>query len=154
MACCLAAPSHYMNPDWLITSDASDNNLKKNSQELLQPSIKEINLKISILFKSPSGQWVNDACASELGHNREMRQGNMSFPWHIYSWLISTLLKESIPSPFTISQYLMLINDVLLYMMSRWLVVYFRLRSFYTRWHTACVLSLSYRWVIRSVAES
>ena len=60
MACCLAAPSHYLNQCWLIISDIR---LRAISQEIPEPSIAKISLKITskkskISLKSPWGQWV------------------------------------------------------------------------------------------------
>ena len=48
MACCLTAPSHYLNQCWLI-SKPSDIYLKASSQEVTQPSITEIIWKIKYL---------------------------------------------------------------------------------------------------------
>ena len=42
MACCLTAPSHYLNQCWLIISKVSDIHLRASSQEIPQPSIIEI----------------------------------------------------------------------------------------------------------------
>ena len=49
MACCLTAPSHYLNQCWLIISESSDIHIRAISQEMLQPSITEICLKITYL---------------------------------------------------------------------------------------------------------
>ena len=63
MACCLTAPSHYLNQCWLIISEIQWHSwLRTISQEIPQPSITRIILKIiylKISFKSPRGQWVN-----------------------------------------------------------------------------------------------
>ena len=40
MACCLTAPSHYLNHCWLIIGRSSDIHLRALSQEIPQPSIK------------------------------------------------------------------------------------------------------------------
>ena len=44
MACCLSAPSHYLNQCWLIISEAQISTI---SQEMPQPSITKICLKIT-----------------------------------------------------------------------------------------------------------
>ena len=44
MACCLTAPSHYLNQCWLIISDI---HIREISQELPQPSITKSCLKIT-----------------------------------------------------------------------------------------------------------
>ena len=57
MACCLTAPSHYLNQCWLIFSKVQWH----VSEGSVQPFTK-IRLKIAymiFLFKSPRGQWVN-----------------------------------------------------------------------------------------------
>ena len=46
MACCLTAPSHYLNQCWLIISDI---HIRTISQEMPQPSITKICLKITCL---------------------------------------------------------------------------------------------------------
>ena len=53
MACCLMAQSRYLNQCWHIISD---NCLKASSQEVPQPPITQISLKITL--KSPGEQWV------------------------------------------------------------------------------------------------
>ena len=49
MACCLTAPSHYLNQWWLITSVVERHSSKASSQEITQPSITEIIWKIKYL---------------------------------------------------------------------------------------------------------
>ena len=57
MACCLTAPSHYLNQCWLIigkvkrhsSKRSSDIHLRASSQEITQPSITEIIWKIKYL---------------------------------------------------------------------------------------------------------
>ena len=44
MACCLMAPSHYLNQCWLITSK-----VQRHSSEIPQPPVTEISLKITYL---------------------------------------------------------------------------------------------------------
>ena len=55
MACCLTAPSHYLNQCWLIISDVWWHFL-----EMPPPSITKIRLSITykIAFKCSMGQWV------------------------------------------------------------------------------------------------
>ena len=49
MACCLTAPSHYLNQCWLIISKVQWHPSESNSQDIPQPSVTEINLKITYL---------------------------------------------------------------------------------------------------------
>ena len=49
MACCLMAPSHYLNQFWLIISKVEWHHLRASSQEIRQPSITEIICKIKYL---------------------------------------------------------------------------------------------------------
>ena len=68
MACCLTAPSHYLNQFWLILSKvqwhSSDGNFTRDTPgEIHQPSITKCSLKITlskISVKSRRGQWVKD----------------------------------------------------------------------------------------------
>ena len=48
MACCLMAPSHYLNQCWLIIK-SSDIHIRAISQEMPQPTITKIRLKITYL---------------------------------------------------------------------------------------------------------
>ena len=52
MACCLMAPSHYLNQCWLVISEVqwgNDINIRAISQEMPQPSVTKICLKITCL---------------------------------------------------------------------------------------------------------
>ena len=49
MACCLMAPSHYLNQCWLIISKVRWHPSESNLQEIPQPSVTEISWKISFL---------------------------------------------------------------------------------------------------------
>ena len=62
MACCLTAPSHYLNQCWLSSVRPSYIHLMTISQEICQSSMTKINMKITHLkmsLKSLRGQWVN-----------------------------------------------------------------------------------------------
>ena len=48
MACCLAAPSHYLNQCWLMIK-SSDVHISAISQAMPQPSIIQIHLKITYI---------------------------------------------------------------------------------------------------------
>ena len=64
MACCLTAPSHYLNQCWLITSKVYWHSSRAIPQQIPQPSVNKISLKITYSkFHSylPRGQWVNSA---------------------------------------------------------------------------------------------
>ena len=62
MACCLTAPSHYLNQSWLIISKAqshsSGNHITKDTPYQSLKSVWKWRAKIS--FKSHRGQWVSD----------------------------------------------------------------------------------------------
>ena len=63
MACCLTAPSHYLNQWWLIISKVQWHSSESNLMRYRKPSVTGISLKITylnFLFKCPSGQWVRD----------------------------------------------------------------------------------------------
>ena len=60
MACCLTAPSHYLNQCWLIISEiqwqSPKNNFTRDASAITYWNQLENHLKI--VFKSPMGQWV------------------------------------------------------------------------------------------------
>ena len=62
MACCLTAPSHYLNQCWLIFNKVQwhsfGGNLTRDSWPFSHWNKLE-NYLSKILFKSPRGQWVN-----------------------------------------------------------------------------------------------
>ena len=49
MACCLTPPSHYLNQFWLITSKVQSYHLMAIPQEMAQPPITKISLKMIYL---------------------------------------------------------------------------------------------------------
>ena len=49
MACCLTAPSHYLNQCWLVISMVQWHSYEAISQEIPQPSTTKISLKITHL---------------------------------------------------------------------------------------------------------
>ena len=61
MACCLMAPSHYLNQCWLMISDvlwhSPDSNFTKNKILIVEMSWKFTKIETGV--KSPRGQWVN-----------------------------------------------------------------------------------------------
>ena len=62
MACCLTAPSHYLNQCRLIISEVQKQTTEVNSQDTPQPSISKISWKITqskTPFQSHMGQWIN-----------------------------------------------------------------------------------------------
>ena len=63
MACCLMAPSHYLTQCWLIINKSSDHQLKAISQEIPQPSITKVSLKITYITIH-----ANLPGANELNH--------------------------------------------------------------------------------------
>ena len=62
MACCLTAPSHYLNQCWLIISkvqwQSPEGNLTRDASAINYYNQLE-NYLPKISFKSPRGQWVN-----------------------------------------------------------------------------------------------
>ena len=62
MACCLTAPSHYLNQCWLLISDvswhSSENNWTVSAQAIILYNNFE-NDALKITATSPRGQWVN-----------------------------------------------------------------------------------------------
>ena len=49
MACCLTAPSHYLNQCWLIISKVQWHSSESILQDIPQPSVTEISLKMAYL---------------------------------------------------------------------------------------------------------
>ena len=60
MACCLKAPSHYLNQYWLINSEVLWHSPEGNSQECSRYLSLTRVWKLQITAASPRGQWVND----------------------------------------------------------------------------------------------
>ena len=65
MACCLTAPSHYLNQCWLIISKV----LWHSSEDIIIRRFEDTNEKskiedyiFKITLRSPRGQWVNLIC--------------------------------------------------------------------------------------------
>ena len=62
MACCLMAPSHYLNQCWLIISKvlwlSCEGNFPRDTSIINNWNLFE-NYKSKISFKFPRGQWVN-----------------------------------------------------------------------------------------------
>ena len=90
MACCLMAPSHYLNQCWLITSKvhwhSSEGNFAKDTSAISQWNWLE-NYFSKILFKSPRGQWVKNLAMLYALHR--------SVYWFHY-WWCQYLLIEAI----------------------------------------------------------
>ena len=94
MACCLMAPSHYLNQCWLIISEvqwhSSGCNFTRDTSGFSHWNYLE-NYFSKILFKSPRGQWVNcDQCCltGSQGYCRYMSGMCSEFikaKWHIYA---------------------------------------------------------------------
>ena len=74
MACCLTAPSHYLNQCWLIISKAqrhsSEGNFTIDTSAINHRNYLE-NYLSKISFKSPRGQWINPLwLGGTLQHHR------------------------------------------------------------------------------------
>ena len=69
MACCLMAPSHYLNRCWLIISKVqwhpSESNFTGATSAISSWNYLE-NYLSNILFKSPRGQWVKIAISEPI----------------------------------------------------------------------------------------
>ena len=69
MACCLTAPSHYLNQCWLIISKvewhSSKGKFTRGTSDINPCNYPE-NEVPKISFKFPRGQWVNSSRLSEL----------------------------------------------------------------------------------------
>ena len=76
MACCLMAPSHYLNQCWLIFSKvlwhSSEGIIIRRSEDTNQ-KIKIENYIFRILSRSPRGQWVDSDSAWVLGSDFESK---------------------------------------------------------------------------------
>ena len=94
MACCLTAPSHYMNQCWLIISGI---HLRTISQEIPQPSITRISLKIvylQFLSNLPGANELNSQQTCHIFHSgasyrvpvvtqiSASRDSFICVPWH------------------------------------------------------------------------
>ena len=66
MACCLMAPSHYLNQCWLMISEvlwhSPDSNFTENTWDIYCLNEFEISL-FETVVKSPRGQWVKGQAA-------------------------------------------------------------------------------------------
>ena len=71
MACCLTAPSHYLNQCWLITRGVLWHTSESSFAGIAQGIDSGYEFEKDILkniFKSPRGQWVNAAIVSWIHH--------------------------------------------------------------------------------------
>ena len=69
MACCLTAPSHYLNQCWLLISEVPwhlpDNNFTVSAQStILYNEFENLTFIITSTAKSPKGQWVHESVAT------------------------------------------------------------------------------------------
>ena len=70
MACCLTAPSHYLNQCWLIIIEVSDNHPRAISQEIPPPSITKITLKFTYITFHYDLPRVNELNSTHWGLNK------------------------------------------------------------------------------------
>ena len=70
MACCLMAPSHYLNQCWLIISKvlllSCEGNFTRDASIINHYNLFE-NYMSKISFKFPRGQWVNSLKSTQHG---------------------------------------------------------------------------------------
>ena len=91
MACCLTAPSHYLNQCWLIirgvlwhTSESSFAGIAQgidSGYEFEKDILKNI-------FKSPRGQWVNSISLTHWGRVTNLSVSKLCHLW-IRRWLVA-----------------------------------------------------------------
>ena len=96
MACCLTAPSHYLNQCWLIINkiQSSNNHLRVISHEVPQPSITKIILKITCLkFHS------NLSGANKLTHYGLVMSSTVETLYNTVNFCWSTHKRHSIARP-------------------------------------------------------
>ena len=83
MACCLMAPSHYLNQLWLLTSKVLWHSLRAISPEMLKISILDLNLKITNLKLQPhlprvwqhqADTWLNVDLSSMKHNGNQLRE--------------------------------------------------------------------------------
>ena len=91
MACCLMAPSHYLNQCWLIISKVQwhsfEGNFTIDTSAINHWNYLE-NYLSKILFKSPRGQWVK---AGTQQTSFRCRSGILHDPIHLI-WVVSCLI--------------------------------------------------------------
>ena len=84
MACCLTAPSHYLNQCWLIFSEilwrSHKGNFRGNIQESY-PWYEFENYQFKIAATSPRGQWVNRVIIHILLTQSFQSEGQLSPTW-------------------------------------------------------------------------
>ena len=71
MACCLAAPSHYLNQCWLVISKVSWHSPQCTTIKYLWDTNmynKNKNYIFKLPSRSPRGQWFNDVNCSTTSH--------------------------------------------------------------------------------------
>ena len=100
MACCLTAPSHYLNQWWLIISKvlwlSCDGNFARDASIINHYNLFE-NYMSKISSKFPRGQWVNSRfmhpCSSGLLHWRWAIVWGLNYSGQarLISWLLIAL---------------------------------------------------------------
>ena len=71
MACCLIAPSHYLNQYWLINSKV----LWHSSEDIIIRRFEDTNQQDWITLISPRSQWVNDCWWLHRVHSKKYAHG-------------------------------------------------------------------------------
>ena len=97
MACCLTAPSHYLNQCWLIIGKVQWHSSADYFTRYTSPINHHHQLENCLYqfsFKSPRDQWVNsqrlrDVCVCILGHNCFIKPLTEPMTYH---WWISMAL--------------------------------------------------------------
>ena len=110
MACCLTAPSHYLNQCWLIIHEVSWHSSEGNFTGPAQdsyPWYKFENYQLKMTARSPSAQWINslrpdDAYIHKKTHQHWFRQWLVAWSvpshclnqcWGIVNWTLRNKLQ-------------------------------------------------------------
>ena len=86
MACCLTAPSHYLNQCWLIVNKVQWHSSERNFTKVTSATNLWISLKTylcKISFKSPRGQWVKSYHCNSLASDFQTTHGFRDSRWRL-----------------------------------------------------------------------
>ena len=93
MACCLTAPSHYLNQCWLIISKVEWHSFKGKFTRDTQPSITEIIWKIECLKFHSNFQGANELTSLLLCCMHYLVILDCVITSPVYTWIISNSVK-------------------------------------------------------------
>ena len=108
MACCLTAPSHYLNQYWFIISEAlwhsSKINFTSNAQTTILYNEFE-NDNFEIITTSPRGHWVNSSGPWRCGSNLNLLYPKTCYGPYPWAVLMKLVLGECHRTPLVIGQH-------------------------------------------------